>query len=57
MTTLYHEMRMLGLDVSTIVPVHGKPVPLADFMKAMGPAAKDCPSEGSGGSVVWGPCR
>jgi glyoxylase-like metal-dependent hydrolase (beta-lactamase superfamily II) len=57
MTTLYHEMRMLGLDVSTIVPVHGKPAPFADFMKAMGPAAKDCPSEGSGGSVVWGPCR
>jgi glyoxylase-like metal-dependent hydrolase (beta-lactamase superfamily II) len=56
MTTLYHEMQLLGLNVATIAPVHGKPVPLADFMKAMGPAAKDCPSAGSGGSVVWGPC-
>jgi hypothetical protein len=57
MTTLYHEMRILGLDVATIAPVHGKPVPFGDFMKAMGPAAKDCPSPGDGGSVVWGPCR
>ena len=53
---LYHEMRMLNLDVATIAPVHGKPVPLSAFMKAMGPAAKDCPTAGSGGSVVWAPC-
>jgi glyoxylase-like metal-dependent hydrolase (beta-lactamase superfamily II) len=57
MTTLYHEMRMLNLDVATIAPVHGKPVPMAAFMKAMGSAAKDCPTAGTGGSVVWAPCR
>jgi glyoxylase-like metal-dependent hydrolase (beta-lactamase superfamily II) len=57
MTTLYHEMRMLNLDVATIAPVHGKPVPMAAFIKAMGSVAKDCPSPGSGGSVVWGPCK
>jgi len=57
MTTLYHEMRMLNLDVTTIAPVHGKPVPMAAFIKAMGSAAKDCPSPGTGGSVVWGPCK
>jgi len=56
MTTLYHEMRQLNLDVATIAPVHGKPVPLSVFMKAMGAAAKDCPTAGSGGSVVWAPC-
>jgi glyoxylase-like metal-dependent hydrolase (beta-lactamase superfamily II) len=56
MTTLYHEMRLLNLDVATIAPVHGNPVPLSVFMQAMGPAAKDCPSAGPGGSVVWGPC-
>jgi hypothetical protein len=50
-------MRMLGLDVTTIAPVHGKPVPFADFMRAMGTTAKDCPVAGSGGSVVWEPCR
>ena len=57
MTTLYHQMRMLSLDVATIAPVHGKPVPMATFMKAMGSAAKDCPIAGTGGSVVWEPCR
>jgi hypothetical protein len=57
MTTLYHEMRMLNLDVATIAPVHGKPVPLAAFMKAMGSTAKDCPIAGTGGSVVWEPCK
>jgi glyoxylase-like metal-dependent hydrolase (beta-lactamase superfamily II) len=57
MTTLYHEMRMLNLDVTTIAPVHGKPVPMSAFMKAMGSAAKDCPSAGTGGSVVWQPCQ
>ena len=57
MTTLYHEMRQLNLDVATIAPVHGKPVPLSVFMKAMGSAAKDCPTAGSGGSIVWAPCQ
>ena len=57
MTTLYHEMRTLSLDVATIAPVHGKSVPMAAFMKAMGAAAKDCPIAGTGGSVVWEPCR
>ena len=57
MTTLYHEMRMLNLDVATIAPIHGKPVPMAAFMKAMGSAAKDCPIAGTGGSVVWEPCK
>ncbi|MCM3878865.1 MAG: MBL fold metallo-hydrolase [Vicinamibacterales bacterium] len=57
MTALYHEMRMLNLDVATIAPVHGKSVPMAAFIKAMGSAAKDCPMAGTGGSVVWAPCR
>lgn len=56
MTSLYHEMRMLNLDVATIAPVHGTPVPLGVFLKAMGSAAKECPSAGTRGTVVWGPC-
>ena len=56
MTTMYRNMRTLNLDVATIVPVHGRPVPLSTFMSSMGSVAKDCPSAGSGGSVVWGPC-
>jgi glyoxylase-like metal-dependent hydrolase (beta-lactamase superfamily II) len=57
MTTLYRTIRMLNLDVATIAPVHGKPVPLSTFMAAMGGAAKDCPTAGAGGSVVWVPCQ
>ena len=57
MTTFYRTMRTLNLDVATIAPVHGKPVPLAIFMKAMGPAAADCPASGSGGAVVWKACQ
>ncbi len=33
MTTLRNNVRALGLDVQTIVPIHGKPMPWADFMK------------------------
>jgi glyoxylase-like metal-dependent hydrolase (beta-lactamase superfamily II) len=57
MTTFYRTMRALSLDVATIAPVHGRPVPMAAFMKAMGTAANDCPTTGAGGSVAWRPCR
>jgi hypothetical protein len=57
MMALYHEMRMLNLDVARIVPVHGSPATLASFMASMGAAAKECPTAGSGGSVVWQPCK
>jgi glyoxylase-like metal-dependent hydrolase (beta-lactamase superfamily II) len=38
--TLYNEVRQLRLDVSRIVPIHGKPVAWSDFLKVMGPEAK-----------------
>jgi glyoxylase-like metal-dependent hydrolase (beta-lactamase superfamily II) len=57
MISLYHEMRMLNLDVATIVPVHGRPAPLSTFMASMGAAAKDCPTAGAGGSIAWQPCK
>jgi hypothetical protein len=57
MTTFYRTMRTLNLDVTTIVPVHGRPAPMAAFIKAMGSAATECPGPGAGGSVAWGPCR
>jgi glyoxylase-like metal-dependent hydrolase (beta-lactamase superfamily II) len=56
MTTLYREIRLLNLNVSTIAPVHGRPVPMSDFLKAMGDAGKECPKAGAGGSIAWGPC-
>jgi glyoxylase-like metal-dependent hydrolase (beta-lactamase superfamily II) len=57
MTTFYRTMRTLNLDVTTIAPVHGRPAPMAAFIKAMGSAATECPGPGAGGSVAWGPCR
>lgn len=34
--SFYNEVRMLKLDVSTIVPIHGRPVPWTDFFKISG---------------------
>jgi len=36
--TFYNEVQTLKLDVSRIVPIHGRPVPWADFLKVVGPA-------------------
>ena len=33
MTTLRNNVRALGLDVQTLVPIHGKPIPWSDFTK------------------------
>ena len=57
MTTFYRTMRALNLDVATIAPVHGRPVPMSAFIKAMGAAATECPAAGAGGSVVWRACQ
>jgi glyoxylase-like metal-dependent hydrolase (beta-lactamase superfamily II) len=57
MTTLYRTIRMLNLNVETIAPVHGKPVPMSEFVKAMGPVGNECPSPSASGALVWGPCK
>jgi glyoxylase-like metal-dependent hydrolase (beta-lactamase superfamily II) len=36
---LHNQVRRLKLDVSQIVPIHGKPIAWSEFMKLMGPAA------------------
>jgi hypothetical protein len=40
MRSLLNQVQRMKLDVATIAPVHGKPVPLSTFMEAMGSAAK-----------------
>ena len=40
MRQFYNTVQKLKLDVQTIAPVHGKPVPWSTFMTALGPAAK-----------------
>jgi hypothetical protein len=40
MMTFFGMIRALNLDVATIAPVHGRPVPYSAFVKAMGTAAQ-----------------
>lgn len=56
MVSLFRTIKTLGLDVATIAPVHGRPVPVATFLGALGAAGTECPAAGPGGSVVWQPC-
>jgi glyoxylase-like metal-dependent hydrolase (beta-lactamase superfamily II) len=49
MTSFMNQVHRQKLNVETIAPVHGKPVPWATFVKAMGAAGNLCESRGSGG--------
>jgi hypothetical protein len=57
MTSFLNQIRRMKLDVTTIAPVHGRPVLYADFEKTMGAAANLCQTVGAGGSVAWAPCQ
>jgi hypothetical protein len=57
MTSFWNQVKRMNLNVGTIAPVHGRPVPWSDFEKAMGDAAKLCESVGAGGAVAWVPCK
>jgi len=40
MRSFYNQVQRMKLDVGTVAPVHGKPVPWSTYMTALGPAAK-----------------
>jgi glyoxylase-like metal-dependent hydrolase (beta-lactamase superfamily II) len=40
MRSFYNQVQRMKLDVATVAPVHGKPVPWSTFLTALGPAAK-----------------
>ena len=40
MRSFFNQIQRMKLDVATVAPVHGKPVPWSTFMTALGPAAK-----------------
>jgi hypothetical protein len=53
MKTFFNSVKLLNLDVAQIAPVHGKPVPWSDFLKAMGHTTNVCFESGTtGGGVV-----
>jgi hypothetical protein len=40
MRSLFNQVQRMKLEVATLAPVHGAPVPWSAFVKAMGAAAK-----------------
>jgi glyoxylase-like metal-dependent hydrolase (beta-lactamase superfamily II) len=40
MRSFHNQIQRMKLDVATVAPVHGKPVPWSTFITALGPAAK-----------------
>jgi glyoxylase-like metal-dependent hydrolase (beta-lactamase superfamily II) len=40
MRSFYNQAQRMKLDIATVAPVHGKPVPWSTFLSALGPAAK-----------------
>ena len=40
MRSFFTQVKRMKLDVATLAPVHGKPVPWSTFVAAMGSAAK-----------------
>ena len=58
MRSFWNQVQRMSLDIQTIAPVHGKPVPWSTFQKAMGAAGTNvCARVGSGGSTVMVPCN
>jgi glyoxylase-like metal-dependent hydrolase (beta-lactamase superfamily II) len=58
MRSFWNQVQRMSLDITTIAPVHGKPVPWSTFQKAMGAAGTNvCARVGSGGSTVMVPCN
>jgi glyoxylase-like metal-dependent hydrolase (beta-lactamase superfamily II) len=56
MQSFFNQIQRMSLDIETIAPSHGRPVPYSDFVEAMGDGAKLCESVISGGAVGMVPC-
>jgi len=56
MHSFFNQIHRMSLDIDTIAPVHGRPVPYSEFVKAMGPDAEMCETVISGGAVGLVPC-
>ena len=56
MRSFFNQIQRMSLDIDTIAPVHGRPVPYSEFVEAMGPDARMCETVISGGAVGMVPC-
>ncbi|MFL2546614.1 MAG: MBL fold metallo-hydrolase [Candidatus Rariloculaceae bacterium] len=57
MQSFFNQIQRMSLDVETIAPSHGQPVPYSDFIDAMGDGAELCETVISGGAVGMVPCE
>jgi hypothetical protein len=57
MRSFFNQIQRMSLDIETIAPTFGPPVPYADFVKAMGDHAKMCETVIAGGAVGMVPCN
>jgi glyoxylase-like metal-dependent hydrolase (beta-lactamase superfamily II) len=57
MQSFFNQIQRMSLDIETIAPSHGQPVPYSDFIDAMGDGAKLCETVISGGAVGMVPCE
>ena len=56
MRSFFNQIQRMSLDIETIAPTFGPPVPYAEFVDAMGDDAKLCETVISGGAVGMAPC-
>lgn len=56
MRSFYNQIQRMSLDIDTIAPTHGQPVPYSEFIEAMGDGARLCETVISGGAVGMVPC-
>jgi hypothetical protein len=57
MQCFFNQIQRMSLDVETVAPSHGQPVPYSDFVEAMGDEGKLCETVISGGAVGMAPCE
>ena len=57
MQSFFNQIQRMSLDVETVAPSHGQPVPYSDFVEAMGDGAKLCETVISGGAIGMVPCE
>jgi hypothetical protein len=57
MQTFFNPIQRMALDIETIAPVFGQPVPYSEFVEAMGDGARMCETVISGGAIGMVPCE
>ena len=56
MRSFFNQIQCMSLDIETIAPTFGPPVPYSEFVESMGDAARLCETVTSGGAVGMVPC-